>query len=136
MVLNIAIDGAIGLVPILGDFADALFKANTNNAWLLTSFLEKRGQANLSQNERKNQEPSRRNPGQGGALGYDGNAEYVSEQPPQYISRHEPQKPPPTYFRQGSTKLNTWLGGLGRGGRAENDVERGEKSLPPRPPRR
>jgi hypothetical protein len=35
MVLNAAIDMAIGLVPLLGDFADIAWKANTRNLALL-----------------------------------------------------------------------------------------------------
>jgi hypothetical protein len=45
MVFNIMVDFAIGLVPILGDVADALFRANTRNAWLLEAYLTKRAQA-------------------------------------------------------------------------------------------
>lgn len=47
MVFNIILDFGIGLVPFLGDIADAWFKANTRNAWLLEDFLVK--QAELRQ---------------------------------------------------------------------------------------
>ncbi|RPA80690.1 hypothetical protein BJ508DRAFT_327028 [Ascobolus immersus RN42] len=46
MLLNIALDFFVGLVPILGDLADATFKANTRNANLLEDHLIKRGYAN------------------------------------------------------------------------------------------
>lgn len=39
MLLNIMLDFGIGLVPFLGDVADAWFKANTRNAWLLEDYL-------------------------------------------------------------------------------------------------
>lgn len=39
MLFNIALDFGIGLVPFLGDIADAWFKANTRNAWLLEDYL-------------------------------------------------------------------------------------------------
>jgi hypothetical protein len=39
MVTNIVIDFAIGFVPILGDLADAFYRANTRNAWLLDAYL-------------------------------------------------------------------------------------------------
>ena len=42
MMLNVGIDGAIGLTPFLGDFADALFKANSMNCKLLEQGLMKR----------------------------------------------------------------------------------------------
>lgn len=39
MYFNIALDFGIGLVPFLGDVADALFRANTRNAWILEEYL-------------------------------------------------------------------------------------------------
>lgn len=42
MVTNIALDFALGLVPLVGDFADAAFKCNSQNAHLLEMTLEKR----------------------------------------------------------------------------------------------
>ena len=45
MHLNIAIDFALGLVPIVGDLADATYRANTRNAWLLESYLTKKLEA-------------------------------------------------------------------------------------------
>lgn len=39
MMINIMLDFAIGLVPFLGDIADAWFKANTRNVWLLEDYL-------------------------------------------------------------------------------------------------
>lgn len=44
MLLNIALDFGIGLVPFLGDIADAWFKANTRNAWLLEDYLVKQAE--------------------------------------------------------------------------------------------
>ncbi|KAG9243504.1 hypothetical protein BJ878DRAFT_423489 [Calycina marina] len=43
MMFNIIIDFAIGLVPFLGDIADALFRANTKNAVLLEEHLREKG---------------------------------------------------------------------------------------------
>lgn len=42
MVMNIMIDFAVGLVPFLGDIADALYKCNTRNAVALEKMLNKR----------------------------------------------------------------------------------------------
>lgn len=42
MYMNVAADFAIGLVPVLGDIADALYKANSRNTWLLEAYLVKK----------------------------------------------------------------------------------------------
>jgi len=49
MQMNIAIDFLIGLVPFLGDLADAAFKCNTKNAVLLEDELRERGKKRLRQ---------------------------------------------------------------------------------------
>jgi len=49
MMINIILDFAIGLVPFLGDVADALFRANTKNAVVLENYLRKKGASNLKQ---------------------------------------------------------------------------------------
>ncbi|KAI9743864.1 MAG: hypothetical protein M1818_002598 [Claussenomyces sp. TS43310] len=43
MMLNIVLDFGIGLVPFLGDIADAVFRANTRNAVLLEKHLRAKG---------------------------------------------------------------------------------------------
>lgn len=45
MMFNIALDFGLGLVPLLGDIADAIFRANTRNAWLLEVYLTKKMEA-------------------------------------------------------------------------------------------
>lgn len=45
MYINVAADFAIGLVPVLGDIADALYKANSRNTWLLEEYLVKKAEA-------------------------------------------------------------------------------------------
>lgn len=40
MVLNVAIEGVVGLVPFLGDFFDAAWKANQRNVALLEAHLD------------------------------------------------------------------------------------------------
>ncbi|QIW94653.1 hypothetical protein AMS68_000171 [Peltaster fructicola] len=42
MLINIALDFAVGLIPFLGDIADAAFKCNTKNARLLEVYLDKK----------------------------------------------------------------------------------------------
>jgi len=43
MMFNIVLDFAVGLVPFLGDVADALFRANTRNAVVLEKYLREKG---------------------------------------------------------------------------------------------
>lgn len=52
MVFNIIVDFAIGLVPFIGDVADALFRANTKNAVLLEEHLRQKGVKTLKQQGR------------------------------------------------------------------------------------
>jgi hypothetical protein len=47
MRMNIAIDFIVGLVPFIGDFADAIYKCNTRNAVLLEKELRERGEKKL-----------------------------------------------------------------------------------------
>lgn len=43
MALNVAFDGAIGIVPLAGDLFDAAFKANRRNVRLLRRWMERDG---------------------------------------------------------------------------------------------
>lgn len=47
MMFNIIVDFFIGLVPFIGDLADAVFRANTKNAAELEKFLRKKGAENI-----------------------------------------------------------------------------------------
>ena len=54
MVLNVALDFVVGLIPFLGDLADAAFHCNTRNAALLEEYLMKRhGPQNMSMKEKR-----------------------------------------------------------------------------------
>ncbi|OAA58053.1 PH domain containing protein [Niveomyces insectorum RCEF 264] len=44
MYFNIILDFALGLVPFIGDVADAVFRANTRNAWILEEYLTKKAE--------------------------------------------------------------------------------------------
>jgi hypothetical protein len=46
MYTNLMIDFGVGLIPLLGDFADAWFKCNTRNNVLLERYLRERGEKN------------------------------------------------------------------------------------------
>lgn len=52
MLINIALDFAVGLIPFLGDLADAAFKANTKNARLLERSLDKKYRPRGTKDER------------------------------------------------------------------------------------
>ena len=41
MLANVAVDGAIGLVPVAGDAFDVMFRANVRNVRMLKRWLEK-----------------------------------------------------------------------------------------------
>ena len=45
MFANIMLDFAIGFIPVLGDFADMFYRANTKNAWLLDAYLAEKAKA-------------------------------------------------------------------------------------------
>ncbi|KAL1880490.1 hypothetical protein VTK73DRAFT_5877 [Phialemonium thermophilum] len=45
MVFNVFLDFLLGLVPFIGDIADAVYRANTRNAWLLEVYLTKKAEA-------------------------------------------------------------------------------------------
>jgi len=47
MQMNVLIDFAIGLVPFIGDLADAAYKCNTRNVVLLEKELRARGQKRI-----------------------------------------------------------------------------------------
>ncbi|KAK3708548.1 hypothetical protein LTR37_011443 [Vermiconidia calcicola] len=53
MLLNIAIDFAVGLVPFVGDLADAAFKCNTKNLRLLEVALDKKYAPEMRRDERR-----------------------------------------------------------------------------------
>lgn len=50
MMLNVAIDFVIGLVPLLGDMLDIMFKCNSKNALLFEHYLYKRRDIYLREN--------------------------------------------------------------------------------------
>lgn len=45
MMWNLMVDFGIGLIPFVGDLADAFYRANTRNAWLLDAYLTEKANA-------------------------------------------------------------------------------------------
>jgi len=118
MQLNIAIDFAIGLVPFLGDIADAIYKCNTKNVVLLEKELRKRGAQRLTPAQKQNTvDPSLED-----EYDYDGQGGVMVQ-----------EAPPPRYNSQREHR-DDGRGGRS-GGRNDRDLESGGNA-PPKPPRR
>ena len=132
MLSNITIDFVIGLVPFLGDIADAIYKCNTKNAVLLEQELRQRT---------KNRGVS---PDQEGDVIDPSHPEryhgYEEEQmlaarhggpPPRYTSTKEPRRPKEVHTLREARGGGGWFGG-----RKQPDLETGIDLPPPKPPRR
>ncbi|KAL8915213.1 MAG: hypothetical protein Q9171_000332 [Xanthocarpia ochracea] len=136
MTFNIILDFGLGLTPVLGDIADALFKANTRNLIELEKFLIKKGKQNLLK---------------GGSAETSADAtptrphrpemhEYRPDPPPRYESpngsgRHHGYpmaEPTRTQTGHSSRSDRHWTGGRRE---RETDLERGEALPPPQPVR-
>lgn len=48
LLLNVGVDGVVGLIPFLGDIFDAFYKCNTRNAVRLERIFRKQGQKRLA----------------------------------------------------------------------------------------
>ncbi|PTB34804.1 uncharacterized protein TrAFT101_011190 [Trichoderma asperellum] len=127
MLINIILDFVVGLVPFLGDLADALFRANTRNAALLEEHLRQKGKKEL----RKSGQPiptidpssaeeydriQREDPPE-----YQSNPPSRRESPSQYNDRHykEPRAPD-------AARVRDDRGYLGRNKTRPHDVEMGQ----------
>lgn len=134
--MNIAFDFVIGLVPFLGDLADAMYKCNTRNAVLLEKYLRKQGELNVKR-------AGQRLPAVDPSLPeeYDNDDDDLGP-PPRYdgvvennrTRTIEPARPEiaqvPTETRGGLG----WFGGSRRD--RPDDLEMGEGPPPQQPPRR
>lgn len=58
MLVNVVIDFIIGLVPFIGDVADAVYKANTRNAVILEKHLREKGAKTLKNQARRQDLPA------------------------------------------------------------------------------
>lgn len=114
MQMNIVIDFVLGLVPFLGDLADAAFKCNTKNVVLLEAELRERGQKRL----RQSGQPIPVDPSLGDEFDYqeEDNLRQERGNPPQYASRQQSRRDR-------------------RDRREDYDVEAGQRVAPPRPAR-
>ncbi|KIW11967.1 hypothetical protein PV08_09241 [Exophiala spinifera] len=112
MRFNLALDFAIGLVPFVGDIADAVYKCNTRNVILLEKVLRERGAKRIKGTPQANTA----DPSLPDEFDYQGEERLLNEQngpPPRYTSRRESR----------------------RSRRDRRDVERGDDVTPPLPAR-
>jgi len=129
MYINIMLDFGIGLVPFLGDIADALFRANTRNAVVLEKYLREKGAKALK------------------AQGQGQGNHAIDPSDPNEFDRYEDENPPPytggTPPRQGiqgqdnghgglaqerivvEPERGGWFSGFGTKKKQQPDVERG-----------
>ncbi len=128
MVMNAFVDFFIGLVPFLGDVADALFRCNTKNAVALENHLREIGQKNLARQGR----PS---PAIDPSLGdefdrYDDDhsppPRYTTQEVRHTHSRHDPSRPEAARVAAGRGDRGRWFSGGAQRDR-EHDLERGEE---------
>jgi hypothetical protein len=126
MHMNLAIDFIIGLVPFIGDIADAVYKCNTRNAVLLEKELRKRGEKRLRDANRQYEvDPSLPEE-------YDNASDEDFAHggpPPRYTSIKEPRHPDRTYDSRNGRSGGGWSGG-----RQYPDLE-AQVAPPAQPPR-
>lgn len=148
---NIIFDFFLGLVPFVGDIADAAFRCNTRNAVLLEAHLREKGKRNLEKKglpvppvDPSDSEAFDRREAQGADNGdiVDGQPRGETMEMRQENRRHNGQTNGHTSADQGSpargpmappraaTRDNTRSGWFGSGGRQRtNDIEMGRPDV-------
>ncbi|GKZ33065.1 hypothetical protein AbraIFM66950_002840 [Aspergillus brasiliensis] len=123
MLMNIVIDFFIGLVPFVGDVADALYKCNTRNAVLLEKHLREKGAKALSKQERRQNTADMSLPDEFDRYDDDTSGE-PSINKGQTHSRNTdgPTKPQAARQSKKSRSQGRWFGGRAE---PEDDLERG-----------
>jgi len=138
MMVNILFDFGIGIIPFIGDLADAAFRANTRNAALLEAYLREQGKENLRKSGQPLPAVDPSDPEQFDRLQMQDPPEYVSSPPSRHESmsdrsprsregcegregRHSrhPSQPEPARVREGR-------GFFGRSKSRPHDIETGE----------
>lgn len=124
MLINVAIDFLIGIVPFIGDIADAYFKANTKNCRLLEKHLDslyKPDALKAQGRSGKHNHP---------ATAYedfsdeeDDRRAFLQETHPQTNGAQNVRQPAPTADTR-TKKSGGWFG-FGGNNRREQDLERG-----------
>ena len=123
MIMNIVIDFAVGLVPFLGDVADALFRANTKNAVALEQMLNNRVKA-LEKRPGAHADDDRHS------------HVYIEDAaPPSYEAAHDDRRErvqAPAEVAKSNPTTRGGRGWFGSRGEREGDLEAGDPPLPPR----
>ncbi|GAB7357776.1 hypothetical protein MBLNU459_g0424t1 [Dothideomycetes sp. NU459] len=126
MLINVAIDFVIGLVPFLGDIADGFFKANTKNVRVLEKHLDKKYKPTELKQKTRGSRMYEDNP----ATAFEDFSDEENERR-QFIRETDGaadvRRPERTAERNDRRSGGGWFG-LGRGNKRERDVERGERS--------
>ncbi|RDW94688.1 hypothetical protein BP5796_00451 [Coleophoma crateriformis] len=129
MLFNIVVDFGIGLVPFLGDIADAIFRANTRNAVVLEQYLRKKGAQNLKSHGESVPAIDPTDPDE-----YDRQMRAENGPPPRYTS--SPQTKTGTQSQSNGQAVSTqqesrggWFSGFGTKNKP-HDVERADMHVP------
>jgi hypothetical protein len=108
MLFNIVIDFIVGLVPFVGDIADAIYKCNTRNAVLLENYLRKQNEKRRKKGQQAIPDPSL---------------------PDEFDKYDEGSREPSPSGRTNTRDTNPEAGGSGErgwtGGRRQGDLEQG-----------
>lgn len=142
MLVNVIIDFIIGLVPFIGDLADAVYKCNTRNAVILEKHLREKGAKTLKKQKREGQRPEGQlEAQQEQSIDHSLPEEWdrqesgvIGNSPPEYQERRssrgrygttagaEPTRPAPAKKSRSNRSRGRWFGGAGH---REEDLERG-----------
>jgi Domain of unknown function (DUF4112) len=130
MYWNLVVDFVIGIVPFLGDIADAVYKCNTKNFVLLEKELDERAKqrrrdASIAPNSAACLESAQNHEASGGH-----EMDAPSAPPPRYTSTKKPRRPEQAYDPERSEGRSGYFGG-----RREVDLEAGEGVPAQQPPR-
>lgn len=134
MLMNIVIDFFIGLVPFIGDVADAVYKCNTRNAVLLEKHLREKGAKALSKQERRQNTADMSLPDEFDRYDDDTSGEPSSHKgQPHSRNTDGPAKPQAARHPKKSRSQGRWFGGRAQ---PEDDLESGviDNSRPSRRP--
>lgn len=119
MISNVIIDFVIGLVPFVGDLADAMYKCNSRNAIILEKHLRQKGKKN-GKNQRGQQDmslPEEWDKYDNGTTG-----DYPNHGDQEYGTVETPAKPQRARHPQRSRSQGRWFGGSKN---REGDIEHG-----------
>lgn len=140
MMINVIIDFIIGLVPFIGDVADAVYKCNTRNAVILEKHLREKGAKSLKEQPRPQGSQAGQHPR---IQEIPDNVDHslpeewdkqetgvVDNSPPTYDESGpshggagaQPTRPQPAKQARGNRSFGRWFGGANR---PEEDLERG-----------